>query len=131
MRIMAMVLFVLGMTALSSCSKSKEDLIVGKWELETISATYDNQVYEMDVEDVAAIFNLTNVEKFILEFNAKGEVIYSGMKDTYTIAGDKLTIKHGDESIEMNIKELTSKELSLEAKAAEDGLDVILNFKKV
>jgi len=129
MRIMSLVLFVVGMTALTSCSKSNEKLILGKWELEKVSAIYMGQTFEMTIDDLAAMIGVEEVENVCLEFKNNGTVIAAdGDIANYTIDKEKLTISSDGVSYEMKIIELTKKDLTVEA--TEEGTTVTLYFKK-
>ena len=129
MRIMSLVLFVVSMTALTSCSKSNEKLILGKWELEKVSAIYMGQTIEMTVDDLAAMIGIEEVEDVCLEFKDNGTVVADGDSANYTIDKEKLTISSDGVSYEMKIIELTKKELTVEA--TEEGMTITLYFKKV
>lgn len=131
MRIMTMVLFVVGMTALTSCSKSNEKQIIGKWQLTTIAATYEGQTFEIDVEDLVAMFGGEyDVEEVILEFKSDGKVYVEGEGIPYSINGDVLTIVDEEEgSVDLKILELTNSSMVLEGE--EGGMLMTLTFKKV
>lgn len=133
---MAMVLFVIGMTALSSCTKSKENLILGKWKLESVSATYGGQTYEMSVSqlvDMYSAFGASDVENLYIEFKDDGKVYGEGGSASYTIDGDKLTIMDEGEVFVVTITELTSSALTLEETEVDDEvgeMTMSLHFKK-
>ena len=132
LKVMAMLLFVMSMTALTSCNKAKENLIVGKWECTT--ATYT------DAEGTQTIPWLNGM---VWEFKADGTVTSSGIdvddaevdaSATYVVANDALTITGVDEDGDIDsetylIKELTKSKLVLEERDEDDSL--VLEFKKI
>ena len=119
MKIMAMVLFVVGMTALTSCSKSNEERILGKWELESISLNVNGMTMQMTPPQLAQLMGISLEEelgKIILEFKNDGYLYYQDEKVEYTVNDDQLTIKMDDgEPLVATITELTNKELVFEA----------------
>lgn len=129
MKIMAMVLFVFSLTALSSCSKSNADLILGKWQLDRVSATVGEQTEEFTAEQFAQMFGEEDMVA-VLEFKSDGYV-YDGYgdKSAYTIDGETLTITEEGETMTFDIVELTS--TSFAFSAVEDGVLLTLYLKKV
>lgn len=119
MKIMAMVLFVVGMTALTSCSKSNEERILGKWELESISLNVNGMTMQMTPTQLAQLMGISLEEelgKIILEFKSDGYLYYQDEKVEYAVNDDQLTIKMDDgEPLVATITELTNKELVFEA----------------
>ena len=133
MKIMALVLFVLGMTALTSCKKSTEDKLLGKWKLESVFFEYGEQMIEVSVENLLAILGEfgDDVEipaEVYLEFKDDGHVYFENEEALYSVDGDKLTLTDGGETIVLTIKELEDKTLSLEAE--EEGTTFVLKFSK-
>lgn len=114
-----MVLFVVGMTALTSCSKSNEERILGKWELESISLNVNGMTMQMTPTQLAQLMGISLEEelgKIILEFKSDGYLYYQDEKVEYTVNDDQLTIKMDDgEPLVATITELTNKELVFEA----------------
>ena len=108
-----MLLFVVSMTALTSCKKTSTETIVGKWECTAASSTEDGVTQ-----------SITYLNGMIWEFNTDGTVTSSLNADTfngtatYVKANNLLTITYtDDDEIENNmytIKELTSSKLLLE-----------------
>ena len=129
---MAMLLFVMSMTALTSCNKEKTNLIVGKWECTT--ATYTEAGVTQSVPWVIGM---------VWEFKSDGTVISNSIdiddeeievSATYVVTGDALTITGVDEDGDIDtetylIKELTKSKLLLEERD-EDEL-FVLEFKKI
>ena len=126
---MAVVLFVAGMTSLTSCSK-KDKLIVGKWQLEAVSAIYGEESIQLTMDQIAALTG-EDVEEVFLEFKEDGRVYFEGGSATYKVEDDKLKINDGDATYTMTIMELTSKALTLEVSDMEDGGTFSIYFKKV
>ena len=116
---MAMVLFVVGMTALTSCSKSNEERILGNWELESISLNVNGMTMQLTPTQLAQLMGISLEEelgKIILEFKNDGYLYYQDEKVEYTVNDDQLTIKMDDgEPLVATITELTNKELVFEA----------------
>ena len=129
---MAMLLFVVSMTALTSCNKEKENLIVGKWECTT--ATYTEDGVTQSVPWLSGM---------VWEFKANGTIIAYALDEddeeidataTYVVSGDALTITSVDEDGDVDsetylIKELTKSKLVLEERDEDDLL--VLEFKKI
>jgi hypothetical protein len=128
MKIMAMVLFVVGMTALTSCSKSNEERILGKWELESISLNVNGMTMQMTPTQLAQLMGISLEEelgKIILEFKSDGYLYYQDEKVEYTVDDDQLTIKMDDgEPLVATITELTNKELVFEAEDFNSESDI-------
>ena len=148
MKIMAMVLFVIGMTALTSCSKGKDKLIIGKWEISSISISGGSYNMDLTMEEFYELLgaDAEDAEPIVLEFRNDGKVYMVNMDADveeglpYSIDGDKLTVQvtdeEGNEEYEtMIIKELTEKALTLErtgmVEELDDDMTVALHFKKV
>ena len=148
MKIMAMVLFVIGMTALTSCSKGKDKLIIGKWEISSISISGGGYNMDLTMEEFYELLgaDAEDAEPIVLEFRNYGKVYMVNMDADveeglpYSIDGDKLTVQvtdeEGNEEYEtMIIKELTEKALTLErtgmVEELDDDMTVALHFKKV
>lgn len=148
MKIMAMVLFVIGMTALTSCSKGKDKLIIGKWEISSISISGGSYNMDLTMEEFYELLgaDAEDAEPIVLEFRNDGKVYMVDTEDDveeglpYSIDGDKLTVQvtdeEGNEEYEtMIIKELTEKALTLErtgkVEELDDDMTVALHFKKV
>lgn len=114
MKFLAMVLFVVGMTTLPSCTKSNSDLILGKWKLDKATATYAGQTFTLSMSDLAAMVGFgISVDEFIVEFKNDGLVYAVGEPGPaqYTVDGDKLSIITPEETLNMVITKLTSSEL--------------------
>ncbi len=136
LKVMAMLLFVVSMTALTSCNKEAEKLIVGKWECTT--ATYT---------DEGSTYSVPELIGMIWEFKANGDLIgtildveddYDDVSETasYVILGNILTITSTDldgdvDSESYIIKELTKSKLVLEDDDYEWDENAVLEFKKI
>ena len=127
-----MLLFVVSMTALTSCSKKSENLIVGKWECTTASYTEDGETQ-----------SFTDLNGMIWEFKADGTVIGIMPDDLdngtdisvkYAIVDNVLTLTYTDEDGDLEketytIKELTKSKLVLEESAGD--MIVTFEFKRI
>ena len=130
---MAMLLFVFSMTALTSCNKEAENLIVGKWECTT--ATYT---------DEGSTYSVPELIGMIWEFKANGDLIGTLLdvedddytaEASYVILGNILTITSTDLDGDVDtesyvIKELTKSKLVLE-ETDEWNETAVLEFKKI
>lgn len=135
---MAMVLFVVSMTALTSCTKSKEKLILGKWKLETITMNYGGQSVSLTTEAFAEMFDDEELKDVIVEFRDNGYAYFNGQGVPYTIDGDYITVTEEGQSMQMTIAELTSSKLLLEASVPMEEnelslgmVDVVLELSKL
>jgi len=131
---MAMLLFVVSMTALTSCNKEAEQLIVGKWECTTATFTEDGVT-----QSVPWVIGM------VWEFKANGDIISTipdslnegddeTVSATYVILGDILTITSveldGDiESTSYIIKDLAKSKFVLEERDEDEVF--VLEFKKI
>lgn len=131
---MAMLLFVVSMTALTSCKKENTKLIVGRWECVTASYTDDGIT-----ESIPALKGM------VWEFKADGKVVADVSIDlqdidiieadaTYVVSGNTLTIwsveiDHDIETETYLIKELTNSKLVLQERDNDDYL--LIEFKKI
>ena len=130
---MAMLLFVFSMTALTSCNKEAENLIVGKWECTT--ATYT---------DEGSTYSVPELIGMIWEFKANGDLIGTLLdvedddytaEASYVILGNILTITSTDLDGDIDtesyvIKELTKSKIVLEETDEWDET-AVLEFKKI
>ena len=133
LKAMVMLLFVFSMTALTSCNKEAENLIVGKWECTT--ATYT---------DEGSTYSVPELIGMIWEFKANGELIGTLLdvedddytaEASYVILGNILTITSTDLDGDIDtesyvIKELTKSKLVLEETDEWDET-AVLEFKKI
>lgn len=137
MKVLTMVLFVVGMTTLSSCTKSNSDLILGKWMLYKATATYAGQSIVLSMSDIAAIMGSEiSEDEFIVEFKSDGLVYESGEPGParYTIDGDRLSIITPEETFNLDIVKLTSSELVVDMVFDEEEMSEVkgqLYFKRV
>ena len=134
LKVMAMLLFVVSMTALTSCKKENTKLIVGRWECVTASYTDDGIT-----ESIPALKGM------VWEFKADGKVVADVSIDlqdidiieadaTYVVSGNTLTIRsveidHDIETETYLIKELTNSKLVLQERDNDDYL--LIEFKKI
>ena len=131
---MAMLLFVVSMTTLTSCKKENTKLIVGRWECVTASYTDDGIT-----ESIPALKGM------VWEFKSDGKVVADVSIDlpdidiieadaTYVVSGNTLTIRsveidHDVETETYLIKELTNSKLVLQERDNDDYL--LIEFKKI
>ena len=134
LKVMAMLLFVVSMTALTSCKKENTKLIVGRWECVTASYTDDGIT-----ESIPALKGM------VWEFKSDGKVVADVSIDlpdidiieadaTYVVSGNTLTIRsveidHDVETETYLIKELTNSKLVLQERDNDDYL--LIEFKKI
>ena len=127
-----MLFFVVSMTALTSCSKKSEKLIVGKWECIAASYTENGETQ-----------SFTELNGMIWEFKSDGTVVGSMPEDfddgtdlsvTYVIVDDQLTMSYVDEDGDLDketytIKELTKSKLVIEETVGNQS--ITYEFKKI
>lgn len=143
MKIMAMVLFAIGMTALTSCSKDKDKLIVGKWELKSFSVHGGEYDMEMSIDEFMEMMGAEEDEMIdiVFEFKSDGRVYIDEQSASYSINGDQLIIEGIDNedgevmNETLTIKELTEKALTLERTEYDEeigsDMTVGMHFKRV
>ena len=138
LKVLTMVLFVVGLATMTSCNKDKEDLIVGKWQMELITLTEGEETMSLTVAEFASIFG-EDIDIAAVEFKSDGtmyELAENEYIGTYTVEGDKLTVVEDDEAQVMTIKELTSSKLVLEGIEYDEdyiggALSIAMTFKRV
>ena len=135
---MAMVLFVVGMTALTSCTKDNSDLIIGKWKFDKASVSFGGESMEMTAADILAMMNYNGVSEddFIFEFKSDGKVYASDESEpaNYTVDGDKLKVIAPDTTFEMIITKLTNTTLIVEPQFDDqmpEGTKAEIQFKRI
>ncbi len=135
---MAMVLFVVGMTSLTSCTKDNSDLIIGKWKFDKASVSFGGESVQMSAADVLAMMELNGLseDELVFEFKSDGKV-YAGDEPgpaNYTVDGDKLKIIAPDTTFEMLITKLTNTTLIVEPQFDDqmsDGAKAEIRFKRL
>jgi hypothetical protein len=134
LKVMAMLLFVFSMTALTSCNKEAENLIVGKWECTSAVHT-----------EYSVSHTMPWLIGMVWEFKTNGDFIgtiedlddeYGDVTVTasYGILGDILTITYIDEDGDVEsesyiIKELTKTNLVI--KDSDWDEEAMVEFKKI
>lgn len=107
----------------ASCTKSNEELIIGKWiATQDISSTTYSGFGEAE-DGTFTDTTYYEADEYYLEFHDNGTVNIVGYDEdtgependlgTYTINDDKLVITSDGESIEFTIKKIDKKELQL------------------
>ena len=137
MKIMAMVLFVMGMTALTSCTKDNSDLILGKWKFDKATMSYGGQTVQLTAADLADMMNFQgSSDEFVVDFKSDGKVYASDEPEpaNYTLDGSKLTVFTPEITFRMTITKLTSSTLVVEPELDDDempeGAKAEIRFKK-
>lgn len=136
LKVMAMVLFVAGMTTLTSCTKSNAKLILGKWQVENVTLSSGGMTIQLTMQQLAEMLDLNiDMPDIIVEFRNDGYLYGGDDRIAYSVNEDKLTFYDEDGAHPVDILELTSSKLSIGAdfKDEETGLsyDVVVNLKKV
>lgn len=128
---MVMLLFVVSMTALTSCNKEAENLIVGKWECTSAIATLDDET-EIVSQYIGWVWLFNNDGIVTTEYNGEESETPIVSTAKYVIDDNQLTFTslNNEETIVYTIKELTSSKLSIELPIEEDS-SLSLEFKKV
>lgn len=134
---MAMVLFVMGMTALTSCTKDNSDLILGKWKFDKATMSYGGQTVQLTAADLADMMNFQgSSDEFVVDFKSDGKVYASDEPEpaNYTLDGSKLTVFTPEITFRMTITKLTSSTLVVEPEFDDDempeGAKAEIRFKK-
>ena len=135
---MAMVLFVFGMTALTSCTKDNSDLILGKWKFDKATVSFGGETIQMTAADLAAMMDLNGMsdDELIFEFKSDGKVYAGGESGpaNYTVDGNKLKVISPDTIFEMIITKLTNTTLIVEPQfddSMPEGAKTEIQFKRV
>lgn len=135
---MAMVLFVVGMTALTSCTKDNSDLIIGKWKFDKASVSFGGESMELTAADLAAMMELNGFseDELIIDFKSDGKVYTNDEPEpaNYTVDRNKLKIFTPEDSFEMIITKLTNSTLIVEPEFDDqmpDGAKTEIRFKRV
>lgn len=133
-----MVLFVIGMTSLSSCTKDNSDLILGKWKFDKATMSYGGESVQLTAADLAAMMDLQGIssDEFVVEFKSGGKVYASDEPEpaNYTIDGDKLTVISPETTFTMTITKLTNTTLIVEPQFDDqmlEGAKAEIRFKRV
>ena len=128
---MVILLFVVSMTALTSCNKEAENLIVGKWECTSAIATLDDET-EIVSQYIGWVWLFNNDGIVTTEYNGEESETPIVSTAKYVIDDNQLTFTslNNEETKVYTIKELTSSKLSIELPIEEDS-SLSLEFKKV
>ena len=129
MKVMAVVLFVIGMTALTSCSKDNSELILGKWKLTKITGTTQGVSYTVSIDEFMAAYGAEDAEDFIMEFKSDGTVCIGNEVTTYSINHSTLTVVEDEGPVEMTIEKLTSSTMILGH--TEEDVEMSIEFQKL
>ena len=132
---MAMVLFVVGLASMTSCTKNNEKLIVGKWKMETVALSSEGISAEISVAQLLKMAELMDEDVIdpIVEFTEDGYVYVEGEGARYTIDKDYLTLSYDGECVRLGIEGLSSKSMTLSYKGMEEGISytITMNLKKM
>lgn len=133
-----MVLFVVGMTTLTSCTKDNSDLIIGKWKFDKATVSFGGETMQMTAADMLAMMNYNGLSEddFIIEFKSDGKVYASDEPEPahYTVDGNKLKVIAPDTIFEMIITKLTNTTLIVEPQFDDqmpEGAKAEIRFKRI
>ena len=133
-----MVLFVIGMTSLTSCTKDNSDLILGKWKFDKATMSYGGESVQLTASDLAAMMDLQGIssDEFVVEFKSGGKVYASDEPEpaNYTLDGDKLTVITPETTFTMTITKLTNTTLIVEPQFDDqmlEGAKAEIRFKRI
>ena len=136
-KIMTMVLFVIGMASLTSCTKDNSDLILGKWKFDKATVSFGGESMQLTAADLAAMMDLQGMsDEFVIEFKSDGKVYASDEPEpaTYTIDDSKLIVITPETTFPMTITKLTNSMLIVEPQFDDqmpEGAKAEIQFKKV
>ena len=128
-----MMMFVaLATLTLTSCQKSNEELILGKWDTQVATLTSVSEGAEPDVQDLSPIFKgFEFVEGGTgSAFVNLGEEV-SALACTWTIEEDNLTVVITDMAMTMplTIKEISKTNLVIESVSEIYGTTMTMHFE--
>lgn len=130
LRVFALLASIATTGILFSCTKSNEDLIIGKWELVTIED--DGTIYGRDAQDLTDFWEFTANGIWIMYYKDDSD------KGTYRINGDKLFLYEDLYYSELHILELSESKMILnncimfyDGEADRSYENCIITFKKV
>lgn len=126
---MTMVLFVVSMAAVTSCTKDNANLIIGRWKMSKITGSSHGVTYSMSINEFMEAYGEGDMEDFIIEFKNDGKVYVGNDSSHYSVSGNKLTITEGEISVQLTIKKLTVSKLVLVQK--EDDVDMAIEFQRL
>lgn len=107
MKVMAMLVCVAAMTMFTACTKSNEELIIGKWK--TISQAANDNVHTLP-ENQSIVWDFAENGTLVVTMSV-GDVSLPA-EGTYTVDGDNLTYSVSpDEVMNCTITKLNKKEL--------------------
>ena len=129
MKVMTMVLFVVSMTAVTSCTKDNANLIIGRWKMSKITGSSHGVTYSMSINEFMEAYGEGDTEDFIIEFKNDGKVYVGNDSSHYSVSGNKLTVTEGEISVQLTIKKLTVSKLVLVQK--EDDVDMAIEFQRL
>ncbi len=139
-KVFAMLLFLLSLTTLTSCNKTNEQLIIGKWECVTATVTMDGETGTIPgMVGAFWIFGADGTLTGESAENSDPNANASSNPATYVVKDNQVTItglNHADESqtVIYTIKELTNRKLLLEASAevpsSSHVISTSMEFKK-
>lgn len=104
------IVFLSCFILLNSCSKSKSELIIGKWFLDSASSTYSANgsvtIHDVNPSDV--------VEGLMWEFASNGYLYdVSGERAIYKIVGDNVSIERNGDTWSLHIVGLERQSMDL------------------
>ncbi len=105
--------------------------VVGKWRLESVTAIQGGQTYTFTVDQIYSMLGIQDNEDIVVEFRDNGYFYFNEEGMSYVQDGYQLTITSGDESIAMEIVELTSDSLSLQMYNAQQNATITLHLSKI
>lgn len=120
LRFFALMLGLVSMVMFSSCKKDNEDLIVGKWNVTTISQ--GSQAMQLSSMGMTMVFEFTKDGKLFedVTMNFMGETMTDRQEGTYSVDGDKLLMTADGETEEATIQSLDKKELVIFSKMLDE-----------
>ena len=140
-KVFAMLLFVLSFASLTSCNKTNEQLIIGRWECVAATLTIDGETGTFPgMVGSFWIFGTDGALTFDAPENSDPNTSVSSNPTTYVVNDNQVTItglNHTNENqtIIYIIQELTNRKLLLEASvedpSASHVISTSMEFKRV
>lgn len=125
-----LVALVLAATTLTSCEKSPEEILVGKWELTLMKASYEGVKIEIDPAEAGMaltfIFNANGT--YTITESVEGESMSESGTYVYNETSSVITFISNEDSYSIPVHSIDDEQLVI--KREEDGQTIYMYFDK-
>lgn len=123
----ALLLGIFTMICMTSCKKDNEDLIIGKWNVTSLTA--DNMTMNPSQMGMTMTweFKNDNTGEMVMVMNLMGQQMNETSSFNYTIDGDKIQFKLDGENAIATIKTLDKKSLEFEVSGFDEEAGTMMN----